>query len=116
MRKGGNLKYQTPSTITPAIVNLVAEMGETIGCYPVLAEQNLTPRLRRENRIRTILASLAIENNTLTLAQVTAVIEGKRVLAHPRKIQEVRNVFGTCEAIDDWTAVMRNAATFRGLT
>jgi hypothetical protein len=32
-------------------VNLVAEMGETIGCYPVLAEQNLTPRLRRENRI-----------------------------------------------------------------
>jgi Fic family protein len=97
-------------------VNLVAEMGETIGCYTVLAEQNLTPRLRRENRIRTIQASLAIENNTLTLAQVTAVIEGKRVLAHPRKIQEVCNVFATCEAIDDWAAVMRNAATFRGLT
>ncbi len=63
------------------IVNLVAEIGEAISRYTVLAEQNLTPRLRRENRIRTIQASLAIENNMLTLEQVTAVIEGKR--GHP---------------------------------
>jgi Fic family protein len=55
--------------------------------YTMLVEQNLTPRLRRENRIRTIQASLAIENNTLTLEQVTAVIEGKRVLGHPREIR-----------------------------
>ncbi len=48
------MKYQPPYTITPAIVNLVAEIAETIGRYSVLAEQNLTPRLRRENRIRTI--------------------------------------------------------------
>lgn len=47
MRKGDNMKYQPPYTITPAIVNLVAEIGETIGRYTVLAEQNLTPRLRR---------------------------------------------------------------------
>lgn len=98
------MKYQPPYTITTAIVNLVAEIGETIGRYTVLAEQNLTPRLRRENRIRTIQASLAIENNTLTLEQVTAVIEGKRVLGHPREIQEVRNAFATYEAMEDWDA------------
>lgn len=98
------MKYQPPYTITPAIVNLVAEIGETIGRYTVQAEQNLTPRLRRENRIRTIQASLAIENNTLTLEQVTAVIEGKRVLGHPREIQEVRNAFATYEAMEDWVA------------
>lgn len=96
------MKYQPPYTITPAILNLVAEIGETIGRYAVLAEQNLTPRLRRENRIRTIQASLAIENNTLTLEQVTAVIEGKRVLGHPREIQEVRNAFATYEAMEEW--------------
>jgi len=67
-----------------------------------LAEQNLTPRLRRENRIRTIQASLAIENNTLTLEQVTAVIDGKRVLGLPREIQEVRNAFAAYEAMDNW--------------
>ncbi len=95
-------KHYQPPTITPAILNLVAEIGETIGRYTVLAEQNLTPRLRRVNRIRTIQASLAIENNTLTLEQVTAVIEGKRVLGHPREIQEVHNAFATYEAMEEW--------------
>lgn len=100
------MKYQPPYTINPTILNLVAEISETIGRYTVLAEQNLTPRLRRENRIRIIQASLAIENNTLTLEQVTAVIEGKRVLGHPREIQEVRNAFATCEAMEEWEAIV----------
>jgi len=97
-------KYYPPYTITPAILNLVAEISEIIGRYTVLAEQNLTPRLRRENRIRTIQASLAIENNSLTLEQVSAVIEGKRVMGHPREIQEVRNAFAAYEAMEGWDA------------
>jgi Fic family protein len=97
-----NSKYQPPYTITPTVLNLVAEIGEQIGRYTVLAERSLTPRLRRENRIRTIQASLAIENNTLTLEQVTAVIDGKRVLGLPREIQEVRNAFSAYEALENW--------------
>jgi Fic family protein len=100
-------KYQPPYTITPAILNLVAEISEIIGRYTVLAEHNLTPRLRRDNRIRTIQASLAIENNTLTLEQVTAVIAGKRVLGHPREIQEVRSAFAAYEAMEEWGASSR---------
>ena len=96
--------YSPPYTISPTILNLVAEIVEAIGRYTVLAEQNLTPRLRRENRIRTIQASLAIENNTLTVEQVSAVIEGKRVLGHPREIQEVRNAFAAYEAMEGWDA------------
>jgi len=99
-----NSVYRPPYTLTPAIVNLIAGISETIGRYTVLAEQNLTPRLRRENRIRTIQASLAIENNTLSVEQVTAVIEGKRVLGHPREIQEVRNAFAAYEAMEKWDA------------
>ena len=66
--------YQPPYSLTPAILRLVAEIGEAIGRYAWLADRALTPQLRRENRLRTIQASLAIENNTLTLEQVTAVI------------------------------------------
>jgi len=95
-------EYRPPYTITSAILKLVAEIGEVIGRYIVLAEQSLTPHLRRENRIRTIQASLAIENNTLTLEQVTAVIDGKRVLGHPREIQEVQNAFAAYEAMGAW--------------
>lgn len=54
------------------------------------------------NRLRTIQASLAIENNSLTLEQVTAVIAGKRVLGPPKEIQEVRNAFAAYEAMENW--------------
>jgi len=99
---GKKSKYKPPYTVTPAIVRLVADIGEVIGRYILIAESNMTPHLRRDNRIRTIQASLAIENNTLTLEQVTAVINGKRVLGHPREIQEVRNAFAAYEAMEKW--------------
>ena len=63
--------------------------------------------MRRGNRIKTIQASLAIEGNTLSLEQVTAVIAGKRVLAPPREIQEVRNAFAAYEELPNWTAHSR---------
>ena len=98
------MRYQPPYSITPAIMNLVSEISELIGRYSAQTEGNLTPYLRRENRIRTIQASLAIENNTLSVEQVTAVVEGKRVLGHPREIQEVRNAFTTYDAMEAWDA------------
>ncbi len=56
------------------------------------ADSTVVPALRRGNQIKTVQASLAIEGNTLSLEQVTAVLSGKRVLAQPREIQEVRNM------------------------
>lgn len=94
--------YQPPYMLTPAILRFVAEVSELVGRYTEAAKSRLTPRLRRDNRVRTIQASLAIENNTLTLEQVTAVIAGKRVLGHPREIQEVRNAFAAYEAMEQW--------------
>ena len=69
---------------------------------------SMTPRLRRGNRIRTIQASLAIENNSLSLEQVTALIDGKRVLGHPREIQEVRNAFAAYDCLEQWNPSSRN--------
>ena len=57
----------------------------------------ITPHLRRKNRIRTIHSSLVIENNTLTLDQVTAIIDGKRILGNPNEISEVRNAYEAYE-------------------
>jgi Fic family protein len=82
--------YQPPYTITPAIVHLVARISEAVGRLTVIVDQPIPLRLRRINRIRTIRGSLAIEGNTLSEAQVTAILEGKRVIAPPREVQEVR--------------------------
>ena len=94
--------YHPPYSVTPAILRLVGELSEWIGRYSVAADATLSPRLRRGNRIRSIHASLAIENNLLTMEQVTAVIDGKRVLGLPREIREVRNAFAAYEHIDQW--------------
>lgn len=93
--------YQPPFTVTPAILRLVEEIVESLGHWSVSAGE-LSPRLRRSNRIRTIQASLAIENNTLSVEQVTAVLAGKRVLGLPREIQEVRNAFAAYEQLSRW--------------
>jgi Fic family protein len=94
-----------PYTITPAILSLVADIAGRLGRMGAISGADQVPTLRRANRIRSIHASLAIENNTLTLDQVTAVISGKRILGPPDEIQEVRNAFATYEAMPDLSPV-----------
>ena len=86
--------YQPPYSITPAILHRVVEVGELLGRWAAHAEQS-SVLLRKENRIRTIQASLAIEHNSLSKQQVTAIMDGKRVLAPQKDIQEVRNAILT---------------------
>ena len=95
------MKYKPPFTITPVILRLVSEISELVGHVQALSGST-SSLLRRENRIRTIHASLVIENNTLTLEQVTAVLNGKHVLGQPREIQEVRNAFIAYEHLETW--------------
>lgn len=92
-------RYEPPFTATAKIINLVSEISESIGKIQVTERMNANPKLRRENRIKTIHSSLAIENNTLSLEQVTAIIDGKRVLGMPSEIQEVKNAFEAYEHI-----------------
>jgi len=94
--------YQPPCKLTPAILGLVAEIAEETGRLSAVSATDGPPQLRRENRIRTIHSSLAIENNSLTFEQVTSVLEGKRVLGKAREIQEVRNAFSAYEAMASW--------------
>ena len=65
------------------ITNLLAAISEKLGQIKILSKGNLKPHLRKENRIRTIHSSLAIEHNSLSLEQVTAILEGKRILVNP---------------------------------
>ena len=92
-------EYKPPFHITDRITNLVAEISEQIGRITVLAHGNLNPRLRKENRIRTIHSSLAIEHNSLSLEQVTAILDGKRILGDPNEIREVQNAYVTYEML-----------------
>lgn len=91
------MEYKPPFTITESIINLLAQISELVGQVTVLHKDSITPRLRRENRIKTIHSSLAIEHNSLSLEQVTAVIDGKRILGSPLEIKEVQNAYEAYE-------------------
>ena len=96
------MSYQPPFQLTHTMMRHVARIGERIGTWKAANQNQLVPELRRGNRIKTIQASLAVEQNTLTLEQVTAVIEGKTVLGLPKEIQEVRNAFTAYDALEHW--------------
>ena len=84
--------YIPPFTITSEVMRLVSEISEQVGIVTTLLGDNVpSPMLRKANRIKTIHSSLAIEHNTLSLKQVTAIIDGKHVLGAPNEIQEVKN-------------------------
>ena len=89
-----------PFEITMSILEQVAEIAELVGRISVSSTLSTNPMLRRTNRIRSVYSSLAIEQNTLSLEQVTAVLNGKRVLAPPKDIAEVKNAYEIYEMMD----------------
>lgn len=89
-----------PFEITTSMLDKLAEIAELVGQVNAVAGLTTNPTLRRTNRIRTIYSSLAIEQNTLSLEQVTAVLNGKRIIAPPKDIAEVKNAYEIYEMMD----------------
>ena len=84
--------YVPPFTVSAEIIRLIGEISEQVGSIMTRLGDNVpSPQLRKKNQIKTIHSSLAIENNTLSLKQITDIIDGKRVLGAPDEIQEVKN-------------------------
>ena len=76
----------TPFQLNTEIANALAAIAEAVGKLSAVAMQKPSPRLRRKNRIKTIQASLAIEGNSLTFEQVTALLDKKRVVGPQQDI------------------------------
>lgn len=94
-------KYIPPYDITEQMLELTSEIMELLGELKSVNDLEKIPRLRRVNQIKSIQSSLAIENNTLTLKQVTDVIDGKRVLGPEDDILAVKNAFAVYKSIED---------------
>lgn len=90
-----------PFDITNKIIQYVAEISELVAKLTYSEKLSSNPTLRRTNLIRTIQGSLAIEQNTLTVEQVTALLNGKRVIAPPKDIAEVKNAYEIYEHMEN---------------
>lgn len=96
------MNYQPPFSITPKIIDLIAQISGRVGRLTAYSDHGQALYLRRVNRIRSIQGSLAIEGNTLSEQQITAILDGKRVIAPPREIQEVKNAIRAYDQLKQW--------------
>ena len=90
-----------PFEITNQIIDYVAEIAELVGRLTASPLLSTNPTLRRANRIRTIHGSLAIEQHTLSLEQVTAELNGKKLQAPPKHIAELKNAYEIYEWLEE---------------
>jgi Fic family protein len=91
-----------PYQITNKIIELIASISEKIGEVNSAYLYKPPTALRKRNRIRTIHYSLGIEGNSLSLEQVTAILDNKRVIAPPKDIQEVKNAIKVYENLNSF--------------
>lgn len=91
-------------TITGQILALISSISEKIGEVNSAHLHRPPPELRKKNRIKTIQSSLEIEGNTLTIEQITSILENKRVIGPKKEIVEVQNAIKTYDNIDDFDA------------
>ena len=95
-------KYIPPYKVSGKAMNLIAEIAAAIERYRIILEGPDGVRLRKINHIRTIRGTTAIEGNTLTEEQITAILAGKRVSGPQREIDEVKGAHAAYEAIESF--------------
>ena len=91
------MPYEPPFKITSKAINLISQIAAAMERLKIRFEHFDSVRLRKINRMKTIQGSLAIEGNTLTEEQVTALIEGKHIIAPVKEVQEVKNAIQAYE-------------------
>lgn len=94
--------YSPPFSITNEMVSLISEIADKLGRINNYKEFESKPHLRRNNRIKSIHSSLAIEANSLSMDEVRAVVNGKAVIGPQKEIQEVKNAYSAYEQIDSF--------------
>ena len=92
--------YQPPFHITNSMLMYVSSISEKVGEINILQNMEAKPHLRKNNRIKSVHASLKIEANSLSLGQVRDVIEGHLVLGEQKEIQEVKNAYAAYQELE----------------
>ena len=104
------MNYEPPFKITAKSINLISEISAVVERVKINSEKSEFLKLRKVNRMKTIRGSLAIEGNSLTEEQVTALIDGKHIVAPVKEVQEVRNAIKVYENFDSFNNISLNCS------
>jgi Fic family protein len=94
---------------TPQIINLSTEIGRLLGFVDATHLRKPQPILRKKNKVKTIRASLAIEGNSLSEEQITAILDHKRVIGPAKDIKEVENAIVVYDRLSKFDAFSKKS-------
>lgn len=95
-------QMKPPYQITSEVLKLITSISEKIGAVNAHFLNRPSPKLRKQNRIKTIHSSLKIEGNTLTEEQITALLENKRVIGPKKDVTEVLNAITIYDHLENY--------------
>ena len=97
-----SIRMNPPYEITPNILKLITSISEKIGQINAIYLNRPSPKLRKQNKIKTIHSSLNIEGNSLTEDQIKALLEKKRVVGPKKDVLEVLNAIEIYENLSQY--------------
>ncbi len=97
-----SIMQKPPYTITSKILKLITSISEKIGAINANYINKPSPTLRKQNKIKTIHSSLKIEGNTLSEAQITALLENKKVVGPKKDVEEVLNAIAVYNNLEHY--------------
>ena len=95
--------YIPPYKITSKILNLTNKITESMSELKHIFNQNITPLLRKKNRIKTLAGTLEIEGNFIGEEKITAILDGKRVLGTIPEIAEVEGAIRAYQELENYS-------------
>ena len=96
------MSYKPPYTITSKILTLATSISEALTKIELQTNKNITPMLRKKNRIKTLAGTLEIEGNFLGEEKITAIIDGKRVFGTIPEIAEVEGAIKAYQELENY--------------
>jgi Fic family protein len=91
-----------PFHLTRAVFDALSRIDHVLGQLEGLSVARPQPHLRKRNRVRTVHASAGIEGNPLSERQVTALLEGRRVVGAEKDVREILNANEAYERLSRW--------------
>ena len=91
-----------PYTITSKIFSLSTLIIQELTKLQLQTQNKISLKLRRQNRIKTLAGTLAIEGNHMGEEKITAILEGKRVLGSKKELAEVQGAIKAYEEISNF--------------
>ncbi len=96
------MSYKPPYTITSKMLSLATSIGEELTKIEFESNKNITPMLRKKNRIKTLAGTLEIEGNFMGEEKITAMLDGKRVLGTYQEVLEVEGAINAYKEFENY--------------